>query len=333
MVPKGTVIRNGKTNKIIADLTSDGQTFLALRGGKGGRGNSKFATSTRQAPNFSELGEKTEPFDLVLELKTIADVGLVGYPNVGKSSLLAAVSNAKPKIANYHFTTLSPNIGVVKAQSDTSVWADIPGLIEGASEGLGLGLEFLRHIERTRLLIHVLDASGSEDRDPYDDYVTINNELAKYSEKVKNIPQIVALNKMDLVTDKEQIAQLKKKLGNVELVEISAVAHLGLEELVNAVLNKLKTLPKAEAYEVEEERIDKKNLEEVIITQPEAGYFELSGGKMEDIIKGININDMQSNAYFQKRLRDEGIIDKLLEQGMQQGDTVKIAEIEFEYYL
>ncbi len=331
-VPKGTIIKNSKTDKIIADLTEHDQEFVALRGGKGGRGNAKFANSVRQAPNFSEIGEKTEEFELMLELKTIADVGLIGYPNVGKSSLLAAVSNAKPKIANYHFTTLSPNIGVVKAFNSSYVWADIPGLIEGASEGLGLGLEFLRHIERTRLLIHVVDISGSEDRDPYDDYLTINNELKKYNEKLSNTPQIIALNKIDLVEDENAIAEFKNKVGNkVKIFSISAVAHLGLNELIEEVVNQLKQLPRVETYEIEEIEIDKKERLEFAVEKISDGVFEVTGTLIDVIIKGVNINDFYSNAYFQKRLRDSGIISKLLETGLVEGDTVKIAEIEFEY--
>lgn len=333
-VPKGTVIKNLKTDKIIADLTEHDQTFVALKGGKGGKGNSKFATAVRQAPNFSELGERTQEFELLLELKTIADVGLVGYPNVGKSSLLASVSNAKPKIANYHFTTLSPNMGVVKALNSSYVWADIPGLIEGASQGLGLGLEFLRHIERTRLLVHVIDASGSEDRDPYSDYLTINNELEKYSEKVKNIPQIIALNKVDLISDRSELEKLKKKIGkDKQIFEISAVAYMGLNELIEAVVNKLNELPKIQEYVIEEVDIDRKDKKEYSVKISEDGVFVVSGNLIDDIIKGVNINDFASNAYFQKRLKDEGIIEKLLEMGLQEGDSVKIAEIEFEYVI
>lgn len=333
MVPRGTIIRNVATGKVIADLTSNGQTFLALRGGKGGRGNARFATSVRQAPNFSELGEKTQVFELELELKTLADVGLVGFPNVGKSSLLAAVSNAKPKIANYHFTTLSPNVGVVQAQNGTSVWADIPGLIEGASKGVGLGLDFLRHIERTRLIVHVVDASGSEGRDPYEDYLIINKELDSYGKGVETLPQIIALNKTDLVFDKQQLEQLKDKIGpNKEIYEISAVAHMGLNSLIEAVVKKLATLPVAESVAVEEVDIDRKDKTQLTISSPRPKVWLVEGGLVDDIIKGVNINDYQSNAYFQKRLVDGGVIAKLLEAGMEVGDVVKIAQIEFEYF-
>ena len=335
LVPKGTVIKNVKTDKVIADLTQDGQTFIALKGGKGGRGNSKFATATRQAPNFSELGDRTEPFELLLELKTIADVGLIGYPNVGKSSLLSAVSNAKPKIANYHFTTLTPNIGVVKANNGTSVWADIPGLIEGASTGHGLGLDFLKHIERTRLLIHVLDASGSEGRNPYQDFLTINKELNNYSQKVSAIPQVIALNKIDLVSDKKALETLKNKLKkhNSQIYEISAIAYMGLNELIENVVNTLKQMPAPHDMEIEETDIDKKDKTQFEVTMLEPGYFEVTGYLIEQIIKGVNINDTYSAGYFQKRLKENGIIDKLLQMGMKEGDIVKISQIEFEYVI
>lgn len=334
MVPVGTVIKNVATGKVIADLNKKDQVFVALKGGKGGKGNSKFATSTRQAPSFSEMGGKTTEFELQLELKTIADVGLVGYPNVGKSSLLASVSNAKPKIDNYHFTTLTPNIGVVKAYDFTCVWADIPGLIEGASEGHGLGLEFLRHIERTRLLIHVIDAAGSEDRDPYTDYLTINNELKKYSENVSNIPQIIALNKIDLLEDQEKaIEELKQKIGKDKpIFAISAISYLGINQLVEEVVRKLKSMPHVPVIEIEESDIDQNIKKEFKVVRLYEGYFEITGNLIDEIVFGVNVEEFASNAYFQKRLKDEGIIDKLLEMGMQEGDTVKIAQIEFEYY-
>lgn len=334
MVPVGTVIKNNATGKTIADLYKKDMRFVALRGGKGGKGNSKYATATRQAPNFSEMGEKTLDFELLLELKTIADVGLVGYPNVGKSSLLASVSNAKPKISNYHFTTLSPNIGVVKAYNFTSVWADIPGLIEGASEGVGLGLEFLRHIERTRLLIHVIDASGSEGRDPYEDYKKINAELASYSEKVKNIPQIIALNKIDLMPDKdEQIASLKKKIGEDKpIYEISAVSYMGIDKLVEQVVKQLQVLPSVENFEIEESGIDRNIKRSFEVKMLKPGHFEVTGPLIDEIVFGVNVEEFASNAYFQKRLNDDGIIDKLKQMGLTDGDTVKISQIDFEYY-
>lgn len=337
LVPVGTVIKNASTDKVIADLTTAGEEFLALKGGRGGRGNSKFATSTRQAPRFAEMGEQTKPFELILELKTIADVGLIGYPNVGKSSLLKAVSNAKPKIANYHFTTLSPNIGVVKAYNTSMVWADIPGLIDGASEGVGLGHDFLRHIERTRVLIHVIDAAGSEGRDPYQDYININNELKKYSEYVSHIPQVVALNKIDLIDPdirEEYLAELKKQIGkDVPIFEISAVAFMGLNELIKYVADLVEKQPELVKMDIEEKDIDKRTRKTFEIAKLDDHYYEVFGDLIDEIAFNVILNDYQSFAYFQKRIKDEGIIDALLEAGMKEGDTVKMCQIEFEYTL
>ena len=337
LVPVGTVIKNASTDKVIADLTTAGEEFLALKGGRGGRGNSKFATSTRQAPRFAEMGEQTKPFELILELKTIADVGLIGYPNVGKSSLLKAVSNAKPKIANYHFTTLSPNIGVVNAYNTSMVWADIPGLIDGASEGVGLGHDFLRHIERTRVLIHVIDAAGSEGRDPYQDYININNELKKYSEFVSHIPQVVALNKIDLIDPdirEEYLAELKKQIGkDVPIFEISAVAFMGLNELIKYVADLVEKQPELVKMDIEEKDIDKRTRKTFEIAKLDDHYYEVFGDLIDEIAFNVILNDYQSFAYFQKRIKDEGIIDALLEAGMKEGDTVKMCQIEFEYTL
>ena len=329
-VPQGTVIRNAENNKILCDLYDKGESVTLLRGGKGGVGNTKYATPTRQAPRFSEMGVKTKEYQLLLELKTIADVGLVGFPNVGKSSLLASVSNARPKIANYHFTTLAPNIGVVKAYGSSFVMADIPGLIEGASEGEGLGLDFLRHIERTRLLVHVVDIAGSEGRDPYDDYVKINQELSKYND-VSKIPQIVALNKCDLLQDKNAIDDFVKKAGNIEYYVISAVAHIGLNELLEGIIKKLQTLPVREKLAVEQEVLDKKVKKTYTIEKKNAHYFDVEGDLIDEIAFGVVLEDMSSFAYFQKRMRDEGIIDAIKAKGMQEGDTVKVTNIEFIY--
>ncbi len=329
LVPRGTVIRNAKTKLVVADMC--GEDVVLLKGGKGGRGNVHFATPTRQAPRFSEDGVKTKQFELVLELKTIADVGLIGFPNVGKSTLLAAVSNATPKIANYHFTTLSPNIGVVTGMGETFVMADIPGLIEGASEGAGLGLNFLRHIERTRLLVHVIDISGSEERDPYSDYVAINKELSKYSDRVKNLPQIIALNKVDLLQDPKAIDEFKKKVKGVDVYPISAGAYIGIKELVQAITKKLKTLPIPEPIAIEEFDIDKRNKKEYKLVKVCDGLYELTGELIDRISSGVVLDDLQSFAYFQKRMKDEGLIDRLKEEGMQDGDTVRMGGIEFEY--
>ena len=337
LVPVGTVIKNAETNNVIADLVEPGEEFVALKGGKGGRGNSKFATATRQAPRFAEMGEQTKPFDLILELKTIADVGLVGYPNVGKSSLLNAVSNAKPKIANYHFTTLSPNIGVVNAFDKSMGWADIPGLIEGASEGVGLGHDFLRHIERTRAIIHVIDASGSEGREPIADFNKINEELKKYGDKVSKIPQIVALNKIDLIDAdmrEEYLELLRKQFPkDVKLFTISAAAFMGLDDLIKEVYALVSSQPKQIRMEIEEFDIDKRGRKTYTINKVEEGYFEVSGDLIEEIAFNVIINDYNSFAFFQKRLKDEGIIDALLAEGMQEGDTVKMCQIEFEYVI
>lgn len=334
LVPQGTVIRNVATNKVVADMFYKEQEVVLLKGGKGGRGNKHFCTPTRQAPRFSEMGITTKEFELMLELKTIADVGLIGFPNVGKSTILSCVSNAKPKIANYHFTTLAPNIGVVKAYDTSFVMADIPGLIEGASDGLGLGLDFLKHIERTRLLLHVVDISGSEGRDPYEDYTIINEELKKYSDDVKSLPQIVVLNKTDLLQeDKEKIiADFKKKLdGKVDVFALSAVSYQGFDELLKCIVQKLNELPKREPSQIEEVDIDKRNRKEYQVIRQGEHYFELVGELIDTIAYGVMIDDMSSFAYFQKRLKDEGIIDKLKSLGMQIGDTVKVCDIEFEY--
>lgn len=330
-VPQGTVIKNAKNDKVLADMYNVDDEVVLLKGGLGGRGNTHFATPVRQAPKYSELGVKTEKFEIRLELKTIADVGLVGFPNVGKSSLLASVSNAKPKIANYHFTTLSPNIGVVTANGSSFVMADIPGLISGASDGVGLGLDFLRHIERTRLLVHVIDASSSEGRDPFNDYKVINEELKKYSKKVGNIAQIVALNKVDLVQDSSELEALKKKFPkNTEIYEISAVAHLGLNELLNGIVKKLATIPVPERIEVEQVGIDKKDRSFKVVRVCE-GLYEVSGNLIEEITRRVVLDDFTSNAYFQKQLRDEGIIDALKQKGLKDGDTVRLNDIELEY--
>lgn len=331
-VPLGTVIRNAQNNKVLADMIDLDDEIVLLKGGIGGRGNAKFATATRQAPRYSELGVKTKPFEILLELKTIADVGVVGFPNVGKSTLLSSVSNAKPKIANYHFTTLAPNIGVVNAYDSSFVMADIPGLISGASEGVGLGLDFLRHIERTKLLVHVVDISGSEGRDPYEDYLAINRELKNYSEKVANIPQIIALNKCDLLQDREVIDDFKKKVGmDVDVFEISAVSYTGLNDLLKAIVTKLSTLPKTERLEVEEYDIDKRNTKEYTITKLDNVTYRVTGNQIDEITRRVVLEDYTSNAYFQKQLKDEGIIDKLKEKGLKEGDTVIIGDIEFEY--
>ena len=331
LVPRGTVIRNAENGKVVADLTEENEEILLLKGGKGGWGNARFVTSTRQAPRFSELGVKTKEFKLLLELKTIADVGLVGFPNVGKSTLLSCISNAKPKIANYHFTTLSPNIGVVKAYDKSFVMADIPGLISGASEGVGLGLDFLRHIERTKLLVHVVDISSSEGRNPIDDYNAINYELENYSEKVANIPQIIALNKIDLLEDQSMIEKFKKAVGNVKIVAISAAGYMGLDELLKEIVSSLPKENKIEKVEIEDKEIDKRDLKEYFIDKLNDKEYYVHGELIDDILRRVALDDYRSNAYFQKRIKDEGIIDALKDKGVKNGDIVYIGDIELEF--
>lgn len=331
-VPKGTIIKNAQSGKVLADMFEDDDEIILLKGGQGGRGNQHFATSTRQAPRFAEQGVVTKSFEIILELKTLADVGLVGFPNVGKSTLLSSVSNAKPKIANYHFTTLSPNIAVVNGFGKSFVMADIPGLISGASEGMGLGIDFLRHIERTRLLIHVIDIAGSEGRNPWSDYVTINRELAKYGEKVAKIPQIIALNKSDMIVDKKIIDDFKSKLpSDARVFVISAFAHIGLDDLIECVIKTLEKLPKLERNAIEEENIDKRNLREFSVKKVSDGIFEVAGELVFEIMKRVNLEDMTSNAYFQKRIKNDGIIDALIEIGLKEGDLIRIGDYELEY--
>ena len=336
-VPIGTVIKDAQTGKIVADLSEPNQTELILKGGRGGRGNSHFATATRQAPRFSEDGEKGEEKEIILELKLLADVGLLGFPNVGKSTFLSSVTAARPKIANYHFTTLEPNLGVVKTKNgDGFVIADIPGIIEGASEGVGLGFQFLRHVERTRLLLHFLDVSGQEDRNPVEDFYAINKELQKYSDKLSKRKQIIVANKIDAIGDDterlQQVEQLAKK-ENCELYKISAVTKQGVQELIDYVSKTLKTLPKEELVEVNEkviytleERKDQWSIKE------EDGVFIITGKAVERLMGRVNIEDNESMYYLQKCIKNMGIEDKLKELGICEGDTVKISDWELEWY-
>lgn len=335
-VPIGTVVKDVETGKVIADLSEPGQTELILKGGRGGRGNSHFATSTRQAPRFSEDGEKGEEKEIILELKLLADVGLLGFPNVGKSTFLSIVTDAKPKIANYHFTTLEPNLGVVKTKDGSGfVIADIPGIIEGASEGVGLGIQFLRHVERTRLLLHFLDVSGQEGRDPVEDFYAINKELEKYSEKLSKRKQIIVANKMDAMQDEElikKVEELAKKEG-LELYKISAATKMGVEELIDHVNEVLKTLPKEDLIEVEDKMVytleDKKDNWEIKI---ENGVFKVTGKAIERLMGRINIEDNESMYYLQKNLKNMGVEDKLKEMGVKEGDTVILDDWELEWY-
>ena len=334
-VPIGTVLKDNETGKIIADLSEPGQKELVLKGGRGGRGNQHFATSTRQVPRFAEDGEPGQEKEVILELKLLADVGLLGFPNVGKSTFLSTVTSARPKIANYQFTTLEPNLGVVKSKDGTSfVIADIPGIIEGASQGVGLGLQFLRHIERTRILLHLIDVSGSEGRNPVDDYNVINEELKNYSEKLANRKQIIVATKCD-VPNQELLEQLENlaKEKNMEFFKISSVTGEGLEKLLDYVSNLLKTLPKEELVEKDERIVYtlEDDKEGFTITR-EKNKFIIKGEAVERIIRRVNIEDNESLYYLHKKLRELGVEEELKKQGINEGDIVRIANYELEWY-
>lgn len=336
-VPAGTIVKDAETGKVVVDLSENGQTELILPGGCGGKGNAHFATSTRQAPRFARDGEKGIEKEFILELKLLADVGLLGFPNVGKSTFISKVTSAKPKIADYHFTTLVPNLGVVKGKyGDSFVIADIPGIIEGASEGTGLGLQFLRHVERTRLLLHFLDVSGSEGRNPVEDFNVINEELKKYSEKLATRKQVIVANKTDIMQDDslyKQVEEMAKEKG-IEIFKISAVTGEGIKELMIEISKLLKELPKEEIIEPTEERViytlkeDKEEFEIEIID----GEYIVLGPAVERLMGRVNIQDNESMHYFQKQLQQLGIEAKLKEKGIKEGDSVKVLEWEFEWY-
>ena len=329
-VPKGTVIKEKSSGNVLADMFYDDSEFLLQKGGLGGKGNARFATAQRKAPRFSQKGEKTQEVELTLELKTIADVGLVGFPNVGKSTILSVVSSAKPKIANYHFTTLTPNLGVVRYYDRDFVVADIPGLIEGASEGAGLGHNFLRHIERVRLIVHVVDISGREGRDPYEDYLTINKELEGYSEKLASLPQIVVANKCDLIQDDEAIEEFEKKLGQ-KVIRISAIANDGTSKMLDEISRRLETLPQSEPLETVAFDENRNDSTSYIVTIDEDGVFEVHGGLINMLIRNVVLDDYESFRYFQKTLKDRGVIKALYKNGCKEGDTVRIGDIEFDF--
>jgi len=333
-VPKGTIIKDIVKDKIIADLSHDDDVFMVARGGKGGKGNQHFANSIRQAPRFAEQGEEGEERELELELKLLADVGLVGFPNVGKSTLISCVSSAKPKIANYHFTTLEPSLGIVKSKDGTSfVMADIPGIIEGASDGVGLGIKFLKHVERTRLLLHVIDASGSEGREPLDDYNIINKELKKFSERLASKKQIVVANKVDVLQEKEKLDKLKEvcQKDGVELIEISAATNQNLDTLVNRISQVLKEIPAEEIVYVEDLYDEITFEEEGYIIEQVSGGFKVSGKPIERLMKKVNMYDVESRQYMQRVLINMGVIKELRQKGVKDGDTVDIAGYKFEY--
>ena len=336
-VPMGTIIRDAESNKIIIDLAHEGDRYVIARGGRGGKGNFNFATPTRQAPDFATPGMPGEEKTILLEIKLLADVGLIGFPNVGKSTLLSMVSKAKPKIANYHFTTLKPNLGVVKLEGIPAfVMADIPGLIEGASEGVGLGFDFLRHIERTRLLVHVVDISGIEGRDPVEDFIKINEELKNYSIKLNDRPQIVVANKTDMLYDEETFENFKNtvsKMGYDKIFKISAATRAGVDDLIKEVARVLSTIPvkdleiAPEDMYVEEE---KKFTYEIHVKDD---VYTIEGSFVDRLLNSVNVNDPDSLRYFHKVLKNKGVIDELKELGIQDGDTVKLNDFEFEFLL
>ncbi len=331
-VPLGTVVKDFETGTVIADMFGDGEKKLIAEGGRGGKGNVRFTTSRRHAPNFAQKGEKTEPHVLQLELKVIADVGLIGFPNVGKSTLLSKISAAKPKIANYHFTTLSPNLGVVRYYDNSFVAADIPGLIEGAADGAGLGHDFLRHIERTRMLVHVIDASGTDGRDPIEDFKKINAELKEYSKTLASLPQIIALNKCDVYGAEENVKAFRKKYcRRYKIFPITAVSGEGTEQLVEAIFNKLQQLPPVSRVESDESFTYRKSGDLGFEIYMDGEVYVIVGALVDMLCRNVALNDPDSMAYFQKILREKGVISRLEEMGIKENDTISIGDVEFEY--
>ena len=338
-VPIGTVIKDAETNQVLADLSTPGQEALILKGGRGGLGNSHFATATRQAPRFAQDGEPGEEKELVLELKLLADVGLIGFPNVGKSTFLSKVTSATPKIANYHFTTIEPNLGVVTSKyGDSFVIADIPGIIEGASDGVGLGIQFLRHIERTRLLLHFIDVSGTEGRDPVKDYQVINDELKDYSEKLSHRTQIIVANKSDIAQDDDnykKLADIAEK-NDQKIFKISAATGEGVEELMNYVSKTLKELPKEDLIDVatpsEGEKLYRlETKKEPFEISKEKGVWIVKGEEVDRIIRKVNITDYESLFFLHRKLNELGLDKALKKAGIHDGDTVKIGNYEMEW--
>ena len=343
-VPEGTVVKDLESGKVITDMSGDNRREIILKGGRGGLGNMHFATSTMQVPKYAQPGQPGQELWIQLELKVIADVGLVGFPNVGKSTLLSRVSNARPKIANYHFTTLNPHLGVVNLGDGNSfVMADIPGLIEGASDGAGLGHEFLRHIERTRVMIHVVDVASTEGRDPVDDINKINKELEAYNPEIAKRPQIIAANKTDAIYveegEEDPVERLKKEFEpkGIPVYPISAVSGKGLKELLYAVQKKLDELPKERmVFEQEffpEDMLLAENLPYTVEQDPEDEHrFIIEGPKIEKMLGYTNLDSEKGFAFFQRFLKDTGILDELEQAGIQEGDTVKMYGFEFDYY-
>ena len=330
-VPVGTIVRDVESGAILADMSEANKERIILRGGRGGKGNAKFATATHQAPRFSQPGIKTTEYEVELELKSIADVGLVGLPSVGKSTILSVLTAAKPKIAAYHFTTLSPNLGVASRHNRSFVLADIPGLIEGAAEGAGLGHDFLRHIERTRMLVHVVDIAGSEMRDPIEDFQKINDELTKFSPLLGEIPQLVAANKTDLPESEENLAKFKEAYPNVEVFPVSAVTVQGFEALLDRVVQVLDTLPPVLRYE-ETDLVETSSYEAGFhIERGDDGVFDVTGGDVEKLLDSTDPDDDLSMRRFQQMLVKNGIIAALREMGAKDGDSIRLGEWEFDF--
>ena len=339
-VPEGTVIKESKSGQVIADMSGENRKVLLLKGGKGGNGNQHYATSMMQAPKYAQPGQPAMELELLLELKVIADVGLVGFPNVGKSTFLAKVTNAKPKIANYHFTTLSPNLGVVDLDDAKGfVIADIPGLIEGASEGVGLGHEFLRNIERTKLIVHIVDAASTEGRDPIEDIRAIDKELMTYNSEIADKPRIIAANKIDMIyTEDDPVAKLKAEFEplGIPVYPVSALSGQGVRELLYAVQNLLDTLPKepmiyAQEY-VPEEHLLQINEPFSVIYDEEKEEYVVEGPRIEKMLSYTNLESEKGFRFFQNFLKDNEILDKLEELGIQVGDTVRMYGLSFDYY-
>lgn len=336
-VPQGTIVRDAESNRIIADLSELDKDFILAKGGNGGWGNAHFATATRQTPNFAKNGQKGNEREIILELKLLADAGLVGFPNVGKSTLLSRTTKADPKIANYHFTTLEPNLGVVELGEHMSfVLADIPGIIEGASEGVGLGHDFLRHIERTRLLIHVVDVSSIEGRNPIEDFYTINSELSKYNIELEERPQIIAANKTDIIQDEKAFEQFKKEINKLgyPLFEISAATGKGVEELMKFAYEQISKLPPILTYEPEMDidkgfEIDTSDIGFKVTK--DNGVYVVSGSWIEAVGGSVNFSDEESLQFFQRALKNRGVIDALIDAGIKEGETVRIGDLEFDF--
>lgn len=339
-VPPGTVVMTEEGGTVLADLVEHGQQAIIAKGGRGGRGNSRFATPQNPAPELSEKGEPGQEIEVVLELKVLADVGLVGFPSVGKSTLLSVVSAAKPKIAAYHFTTIVPNLGMVETEDGRSfAMADLPGLIEGASEGIGLGHQFLRHIERTRVIVHVIDMSGLEGRDPYDDYVTINDELKQYNLRLTERPQLIVANKMDMPDSEENLKEFRKKFPeDVKVFPISALSRKGLNELLFAIADLLEVTGEFLLHEVSEEESDATVLykhqserEGFDVSRDDDGAYVLSGSSLERLFKMTDFSREDSIRRFARQLRGMGVDEALRERGAVDGDTVRLLEFEFDF--